>query len=266
MSQLFRSVVATQTNWHAHLMLRFIANSCVVVFLTILTQIGGLAWLIALFFRQRIFAFLLAYAALTIASIWIAPSFGRVALNCFDNGSLQVQSWMYCALNRNYVTPELRDVLIDTADELDQQYPGTETLVLDANFPFLDGFPLLPHLSHHDGDKVDLALFYRDETGYLPGATRSPIGYFAFEPGPTECTPRWPTLRWDFAFVQPMWRGYELDEERTAAVLRILSNDERVGKTFIEPHLVQSLGVAHPRIRFQGCRAARHDDHIHFQL
>ena len=247
-------------------MLRLITNSFVVLFLTMLTQIGGLAWLIALFFRQRIIAFPLAYAVLTMATVWIAPSFGRVALNCFDNGSLQVQSWMYCALNRNYVAPELRDVLIDTAKELDRQYPGTETLVLDANFPFFDGFLLLPHLSHDDGDKVDLAFFYRDETGYLSGATRSPIGYFAFEPGPTDCTPKWPTLRWDFDAVQPLWRDYQLEEARTAAVLRILSNDERVGKTLVEPHLVQSLRVAHPRIRFQGCRAARHDDHIHIQL
>ena len=125
---------------------------------------------------------------------------------------------------------------------------------------------MLPHLSHDDGEKADLAFFYRDETGYLPGATRSPIGYFAFEAGPTDCTPRWPTLRWDFGFLQPLWRDYALDEERMAAVIRILSSDERVGKTFIEPHLVQSLQVAHPRVRFQGCRAARHDDHIHFQL
>ncbi|MCY4336788.1 MAG: hypothetical protein OXC60_19205 [Litoreibacter sp.] len=245
---------------------RFVTNSSVVLFLTILTQIGGFAWLIALFFRQRLVAFILAYAALTTAAVWVAPNFGRVALNCFDDGPLQVQSLMYCALNRHYVTPELRDVLIDTADEMGRRYPGTETIVLDANFPFLDGFPLLPHLSHDDGEKADLAFFYRDETGYLPGVTRSPIGYFAFEPGPTDCTPRWPTLRWDFDILQPLWRDYALDEERMAAVMRILSSDERVGKTFIEPHLVQSLQVAHPRIRFQGCRAARHDDHIHFQL
>lgn len=247
-------------------MLRFITNSCVVVFLTILTQIGGLAWLIALFFRQKLVAFLLAYMALTTAAIWIAPSFGRVALSCFNDGSLQVQSWMYCALNRNYVAPELRDVLVETADELDRQYSGTQTLVLDANFPFSDEFPLLPHLSHDDGDKVDLAFFYRNEAGYLPGATRSPIGYFAFEPGLTDCTPGWPTLRWDFDFIQPFWRDYELVEARNAAVLGILSNDDRIGKILVEPHLVQSLDVAHPKIRFQGCRAARHDDHIHLQL
>ena len=247
-------------------MLRLIANSCVVLFLTILTQIGGLAWLIALFFRRRLIAFLLAYVALTTAAVWIAPNFGRVALSCLDSGPLQVQSWMYCALNRNYVAPELRSVLVETAKELDQRYPGTETLVLDANFPFFDGFPLLPHLSHDDGDKVDLAFFYQDKTGYLPGATRSPIGYFAFEPGPTDCTPRWPTLRWDFDFIQPFWRDYGLDEARNAAVLRILSSDDRIGKILVEPHLVEALRVTHPNIRFQGCRAARHDDHIHLQL
>lgn len=247
-------------------MRRFIANSSVFLFLTILTQIGGIAWLLALFFRLKIIAFLIAYASLTTVTVWIAPSFGRVALNCFDTGPLKVQSLMYCALNRHYVTPELKEVLIATAEEMDRLYPGTETLVLDANFPFLAGFPLLPHLSHDDGEKVDLAFFYRDETGYLPGATRSPIAYFAFEPGPNDCTPKWPTLRWDFGFLQPLWRDYELDEERMATVIRILSSDERIGKIFIEPHLVQSLQVTHPRVRFQGCRAARHDDHIHFQL
>jgi hypothetical protein len=247
-------------------MLRFITNACAFLFLTILTQIGGIAWLVAMFFRRRLVAFMLAYVALTAAAVWIAPNFGRVALSCFDDGPLQVQSLMYCALNRHYVTPELRDVLIDTAEEMDRRYPGTETLVLDANFPFWDGFPLLPHLSHDDGEKVDLAFFYRDETGYLPGATRSPIGYFAFEPGPTECTPTWPTLRWDLDIFQPLWRDYELDTERMAAIMRLLANDKRVGKTFIEPHLVHLLQVSHPRIRFQGCRAARHDDHIHFQL
>lgn len=247
-------------------MSRFIFHALVVLLLTILTQIGGLAWLIAVFVKQRLIAFVVAYAALTLAAIWVAPSFGRVALNCLDDGPLRVQSWMYCALNRNYVAPELRDVLIEAAETMHEQFPGTETLVLDANFPFLDGFPLLPHLSHDDGDKVDLAFFYRDETGYLPGATRSPIGYFAFEQGPTDCTPTWPTLRWDFDFLQPLWREYELDATRNAAVLRILSNDDRVGKIFVEPHLVQTLNVAHRNIRFQGCRAARHDDHIHFQL
>ena len=247
-------------------MLRVLCHFLVIMFLTILTQIGGIAWGIALFFRLRILAFVLTYTALSIATIWIAPNFGRVALNCFDDGSLQIPSVIYCALNRNYVSPELAQVLTETANAVDRGFPGTKTLVLDANFPFFDGFPLLPHLSHDDGEKADLAFYYKDEGDYLPGAIRAPIGYFAFEQGPTECVPKWPTLRWDFQFLQPFWRSYALEPERNKAVLQILSHDERVGKIFVEPHLVNALDVAHPKIRFQGCRAARHDDHIHMQL
>ncbi|MEL7181459.1 MAG: hypothetical protein AAFN63_16655 [Pseudomonadota bacterium] len=247
-------------------MLRFLLHATIVLLLTVLTQIGGLAWLAARVFRRKFLSFLLIYGAMTLAAVWIAPSFGRTALICTSDGPLQVQSWMYCALNRNYVVPELADVLEETALTMDQRYPGTITLVLDANFPFFDDFPLLPHLSHDDGEKVDLAFYYQDATGYLPGATRSPIGYFAFEQGPTNCATTWPSLRWDFATLQPIWPNYTPEPQRNRAVLQILADDPRVGRIFVEPHLVQSLDAAHPKIRFQGCRAARHDDHIHLQL
>jgi hypothetical protein len=265
-SHAIQQLLARTFWWHNQNVIRFLVHSFLIVFLTILTQIGGVAWLIAVFLPRRIIAFLCIYALLSISAIWIAPSMGRVALSCFEKGPLQVQSWMYCALNRTYVSPEIADILTKTAAEMDRQFPNTKTLVLDANFPFLQGFPLLPHLSHDDGDKVDLAFFYRDENGYLPGATRSPIGYFAFEQGPSDCKTDWPTLRWNFGFLQPFWQTYALDKPRNKAVLQILSNDARVGKIFVEPHLAQSLNVSHPKIRFQGCRAARHDDHIHFQL
>lgn len=247
-------------------MFRYLFHFFVFVLLTLLTQVGGIAWLVALAFRRTLLVFILFYAALSASVVWIAPTFGRVALSCLETGPLAVQSWMYCALNRNYVTPELADVLMDTAEEMDRRYPGTITLVLDASFPFLDGFPLLPHLSHDDGEKADLAFYYADATGYLPGAVRSPIGYFAFEQGPTHCPPAWPTLRWNFDAVQPIWPDYTLEPERNRTVLDVLSSDPRVGRIFVEPHLVESLGAASDSIRFQGCRAARHDDHIHMQL
>ncbi|MES0862392.1 hypothetical protein ABLN87_08525 [Ruegeria sp. SCPT10] len=211
-------------------------------------------------------SFLVFYAGLSIAAHVVAPQFGRVPLSCFDKGPLQIQSYFYCALNRHYVTPELAHVLTETAEEMDRVYPGTKTLVLDANFPFWNGFPLLPHLSHDDGKKADLAFYYSDAAGYLAGATRSPIGYFAFENGPSNCGASWPTLRWNLDVLQPFWHDYDLDDDRLRAVLEILSRDDRVQKIFVEPHLVTRLGVAHSKIRFQGCRAARHDDHVHFQL
>lgn len=68
------------------------------------------------------------------------------------------------------------------------------------------------------------------------------------------------------AWLQAGWHDYALDELRTAAQMDRFISDQRVGKIFIEPHLAQTLGLNDPKVRFQGCRAARHDDHIHIQL
>lgn len=218
-----------------------------------------------MFFKRRLLSFLLIYTALSLTAAHVAPHFGRIPLSCLDRGALQVQSPLYCALNRTYVTPDMAEVLKDTAARMTQASPGTITLVLDANFPFGE-FPMFPHLSHTDGIKADLALYYADETGYLPGVQRSPIGYFAFENGPTDCPEKWDDLRWDLQALQPLWRDLHLDTQRTKRLLTVLSTDPRVGKVFLEPHLKSRLGLGAPKIRFQGCRAARHDDHIHIQL
>jgi hypothetical protein len=74
------------------------------------------------------------------------------------------------------------------------------------------------------------------------------------------------TLRWNLTWLQPLWRNYRIEEARTRAAVSWLANDGRVEKVFLEPHLQQSLRVNYAKVRFQGCRAARHDDHIHFQL
>lgn len=248
-------------------MLRLSLHICAFVLLTALTQLGGIAWVLS---RQRsrpTLAFVGFYAVLTLLAVWLAPLTGRTALSCFERGPLQVQSWFYCATNRIYVTPELKTVLEDAAERVEEDYPGTQTLVLDANFPFLTGFPLLPHLSHDDGEKVDLAFYYADAAGdHSPGQTRSPIGYFSFEDGPTECPDSLLSLRWDLDWLQSLWKGFELEPQRNRLLVEILARDPRVAKIFIEPHLKQSLGLTSNKIRFQGCRAARHDDHIHVQL
>lgn len=247
-------------------MLRASGHIAWIAVLKLLTQVGGLAWLIACLFQRRWLAFVALYAALSIAALWIAPVLGRVPLPCAGE-TLRMQSWMYCVLNRHYVVPEMAEVLDETAEKAADRHPGTVTLVLDANFPFIDGFPLLPHLSHDDGRKADIAFFYADrQRRYLPADTRSPIGYFAFEQGPTNCPDRILPLRWDLDWLQPMMRDLPPDVARMKTALRLLSADPRVGKILLEPHLVQAWGVAHPKVRFQGCRAARHDDHIHIQL
>lgn len=245
---------------------KMVAHLAIVLVLTAATQVGGLAWLIAMRFRHRALSFLLAYAGISLAALWIAPVFGRVPLSCSSGGPLRVQSWAYCLLNRNYVVPELHDAGSDLAAHLSREFPGTITLALDGSFPFFDSFPLLPHLSHDDGRKLDLALFYAERGEYLPGRVRSPIGYFAFENGESDCPQVLPTLRWDLAWLQPMMAPLDLEPARTRAALEWLANDPRVRRVFVEPHLKERLAVASEKIVFQGCRAARHDDHIHFEI
>ncbi|MEO1276972.1 MAG: hypothetical protein AAFV96_16880, partial [Pseudomonadota bacterium] len=89
-------------------------HGAAIIVLALLTQVGGLAWLFALAARRRGLAFLMLYAVFSVASVWVAPVFGRVALPCVG-GALSLQTPLYCALNRHYVTPELKAVLIDHA-------------------------------------------------------------------------------------------------------------------------------------------------------
>ena len=243
-----------------------VLHACLVLALTVLTQVGGIAYVIALGFRRRFWAFVLVYVALSLVATQTAPLFGRVPVPCLGEGALQMRSPVFWALNRGYVTPELLAVSQDMAAHQADQHPGTVTQVLDAGFPFITGFPLLPHLSHDDGTKADIAFWYAQEGNFLPGATRSPLGYFAFEQGPTDCPPAWLTLRWDMAWLQPIWPDYDLDEGRTRTALTWLAANDRVDKVFIEPHLRDRLGLQGQKIRFQGCRAGRHDDHIHIQM
>lgn len=266
--------------------MNFIWRFLLVLLLTALTQIGGLAYLVALGMARlagwrkgaaTFLSFLFVYTVATFLTGQVATVFGRVPLSCGQaDMPLSVRSPLFCALNRNYVTPAVKTAAIALARHMEAAYPGTVTLALDANFPFLPGFPLLPHLSHNDGGKLDVAFYYKTADGEpLNGVTRSPLGYFAFEqPQPGDvlpCAGRHDrlTFRWDLDALQPMFRRLPLDEARTAAAISWLSTsgkDLGVEKIFIEPHLARTLGVENEIVRFQGCRAARHDDHIHFQV
>lgn len=245
-------------------------------FLTILTQVGGFAWVIATLSKGRkIMVFIILYAATYFAVPQIAQHYDREPLPCFatEETPLRAQSPLYCLLFRNYVTPELADLTIALAKDMDANYPGTITQYLDANLPF-GRMPLLPHLSHNDGLKIDLAFFYENGEGdYLPAKTRSPVGYWAFETpsagASPACISQFPSLRWDLAWMQPLLPDRPLEAERTRAMVRWLLGPGRalgVKRMFLEPHLVENLDVSADIMRFQGCRAARHDDHIHIEI
>lgn len=248
-------------------MARWLGHGALILGLTLLTQLGGLAWLVALRFRRRLVAFAAAYALLLVIANLAAPTLGRMPLPCWGE-PLRMQSPVYCLTMRNFVTPEMADVARAAAVRVAADHPGSITLALDGGFPFLKGMPLLPHLSHDDGVKLDFAFFYQTPTGaYLPGKTRSPVGYWAFEGAdPAACSPVWLTARWNMGWLQPLWPDRPIEPHRTTALVRALLGDTRITKVFLEPPLAERLGLTDARLRFQGCRAARHDDHIHTQL
>ncbi|MFO1058941.1 MAG: hypothetical protein U1E53_18480 [Dongiaceae bacterium] len=269
--------------------LRILVPAALFLALTALTQIGGIAWLLGCATARlpglrrrpapvRIAAGLLCgvllYAALTLAVVPpLAAAMGRARLPCgSDGGALVAATPLNCALNRSYVRPAVLALLEALAAEAARRFPGSRLTVLEGSFPFVDGFPMLPHLSHRDGRKVDLAYFYRDAAdGHaIPGGSPSPLGYFVYErPGPGEtpsCAGRWTPLRWDLPWLQPDPPRWVIDPERTAWMVGWLTARPEVTRLFIEPYLAQRLAVTGGKVRFQGCRAARHDDHLHIEV
>jgi hypothetical protein len=256
-----------------------------VAVLTALTQVGGailpLALIAGRWFPWRgatrvlgiTVMFLAIYAG---ASIFVVPPLaalgGRVPLPCAGEPLRTLP--VLCAFNRHYANPRVVALAEAAATDVAEEFPGSVLVALDASFPFFQGFPLLPHLSHDDGNKLDLSYFYANANGdYLPATTRSPIGYWAFEqPAPgeeTSCPDRWITGRWDMDVLQPLFPDLPLEPQRTRFVLdRILSIGPTRGlqRVFLEPYLARRLGVASSALGFQGCNAARHDDHIHLQI
>lgn len=258
--------------------LRLAGDAAATLALSLVTPAAGLAWAAAAVSTRRdwfrrfgmtgfAMVFSLAYGLAYGAAHLAAPAFGRVPLPC-SGKVLRMHSPLYCITLRNFVTPELRDVARDAAQAVAAAHPGTVTLALDGSLPFFDGLPLFPHLSHDDGEKLDFAFYYADAQGYAPGQTASPLGYFAFERVPPEtCPPAFPTLRWEMGWFQPFVDpDLRLEPDRTTTLIRALLADPRLGKVFVEPPLAASLGLSDDKLRFQGCRAARHDDHIHIQL
>lgn len=251
-----------------------------VLLLTAVTQIGGVALLLCIpafawvgrrlgnhgrAMRAGVCAilFAVAYLGASVVTIPLAGAFGRVPLSCglIGDAPYGPRTIWTCLLNRHYATLPARRALQKISVGLTE----SGIAYLDAGFPFFDWFPLIPHLSHRDGRKIDLTFIYADSS-----STPSPIGYWEFvqpRPGdPRPCAGREGLFRWDLAWLQPLFPAAALDEPRTANLLRALIRSPAVKRIFIEPHLRRRLGVDHAKMRFQGCRAARHDDHIHVEF
>ena len=220
--------------------------------------------------------FLLLYLSFSLVVLPIlAPIFGRTSLPLW--GNLKPLNFGTCLLNRHYVTPQLKSQMENLGDEMSNMFPGTKTNYLDANFPFFDGFPLLPHLSHNDGKKLDLAFYYIDGTTGNPSSSApSVIGYGVYEDPRVGEVNTAEVCRqggyWQYELIGkivPQWKKekFNIDETRTSALIKLLAESEVTSKVFIEPHLKSRWGLsAYNKSRFHGCHAVRHDDHIHTQV
>lgn len=256
------------------------------VLLTLLTQVGGIVLLFSygisrlpVFPNFRKFRTLVVFILLYfVTSIFIIPPMaslnGRVPLNIF-NQTLRPLNFMTCLLNRHYVRDELKQSVLEISQQMNQKYPGTILYYLDASFPFIDKYPLLPHLSHNDGKKLDICFFYKSIQGEKLRGHPSIIGYGVYEgPKPSETNmPQYCRSAgyWQYGIMKkiiPQFRkkNFLFDEARTKSLILNLVQHKNIKSIYIEPHLKERLKLSDPKIKFHGCFAVRHDDHIHINL
>ena len=250
-------------------------------FLTALTQIGGLVYLLSVsLFRKlkvtRVIPKAILFLALYVVTIFaivpfLAPFFGREKIK--HTKLIKPTNYMTVFLNRNYVVHEINSVL--SAAEKELEGTGIHLNYLDANFPFILGFPLLPHLSHNDGRKLDLSLVYETPEGEISTKQKSRSGYGVFEEPKSgefdqiiKCKINDYYL-YDYSKHLTFGRkneelGFSLNG--TKALIKSLIKQPQLEKLFIEPHLKARLNLLHDKVRYHGCHAVRHDDHIHFQV
>ena len=264
--------------------------------LTLLSQIGGLVLLVCLpvfnFINEKvkekigrnvlkISTFCLFYALTTFFIVPpLAASFGRVRMPYSDeNPNLKPHNFYSVLLNRNYVTPQLRAVTEGVAAKMTLKYGDTCVLAyLECNFPFIDGYQLYPHLSHNDGQKIDLSFQYLDAATKQPTSERpSWLGYGVCEEPkageenqPEMCYERG---EWQYNFMRkyiiPQWRkqDFVFNANQTHDLIRFFLADNHVNFVLIEPHLKKRLGFETvPKVRRPPCEAVRHDDHIHVAI
>lgn len=264
-------------------MLKSLRKLLIFAFLTVLTQIGGVVYLLSdLLFSSKekdsgmkqIVAFVLLYLIATYLIVpSVAPNYGRVKIE--DNDHLKAHSFFYKLTNRNYVRPEMHEALQDIANDFEKKHENIQVVYLDAGFPFFENFPLFPHLSHNDGKKIDISLVYTDSEGQLTNDKPSRTGYGVYE-GPLDdeidqiatCKDQG---KWQYDFPKYLSLGskqesLDFSARGTKDLVKSIVRNKNVEKIFLEPHLVSRMNLSSNKIRYHGCNAVRHDDHIHFQI
>ncbi|HYG15882.1 MAG TPA: hypothetical protein VEC12_09025 [Bacteroidia bacterium] len=270
--------------------LKFTYRLVIFLLLTLVTQVGGIIYLVSLLpflfitiknrwlLRvSRVMSFIILY---TVCSLWIIPALakanGRVTLPVRSNPYLKPAVPITWLFNRHYVKPGLKALMEQESREMTVKYDGLITFYLEANFPFFNGYPLWPHITHDDGNKLDLAFYYtKPNAGAQQKGSPSIIGYGVCEPPkpgeinlPEKCEDEG---HWKYNFMskyipQGKKKDFVFDEDKTKELLNRLAKNGKVRMIFIEPHLKQRFKVKDAKVRMHGCWTVRHDDHIHISV
>jgi len=260
------------------LVLKILLHILFFSFLTVVTQIGGLIYLIAVLStkdkvkRTTLFTILYLFSTFLITP-YLAPFFGREKIK--ETNFLKAHSFFYKLTNRNYVKPKLNKAISQIAADFGNKNNGIRMVYLDANFPFIDKFPLLPHLSHNDGKKIDISLIYENTNKQLTNKKPSISGYGIYEePTRNEYNQNKICKKqgyWQYDFPKYLTLGtinknIKFSKKGTRDLIKCILREKSIGKLFIESHLKKRMNIVNQKVRFQGCKAVRHDDHIHLQL
>jgi hypothetical protein len=259
-----------------------------VVFLTAITQIGGVILLICLpifsFIKKRIhqkwlyrtanlLTFLLIYLTTTFMIVpHIAKVFGKVPLPIMNHKNVKPTNILYCIMNRHYVKPQLKKMTENVANQLTKSYPNAEIRYMDGSFP-IGKFRLLPHFDHSKGESLDVALFYKNSDGKHTNLKTSTSGYGVFvEPQkgernrPYECQCEG---YWQYSFTEYLTFGKNpltFDKEITHQMVQLFAREKHLRYMLLEPHVRERMGYDSKKFRLQHCRAVRHDDHLHIRI
>lgn len=261
----------------------FLCHLIMVFLLTITSQVGGLIWMVVFMVfaglkkKFSIWIQLLTFVIIYLVFIFtalpmIAKSYGKVPLPRSEAGNLIPHHALYYLFNRNYATPDTKAELIKIANEIHKKDPNLKLVYLDASWPIGTEIPLLPHISHSNGRKVDLCFAYKKDGQYVDYGN-STTGYGNFIPPqqgesdlPGHCLSRGKHL-YDFAkYLQLGKKEIEFDITGTKLIMDELCKSDKMIRIFLETHLVERLDLQDKRVRAAGCWAVRHDDHIHFQM
>ena len=252
--------------------LKLFGHLIIIIVLTVVTQVGGLIWLVSIIISSfknwnKRYVFTIIYLIFNLILVPpVAAYFGREELPWF-NENLEAKIIFYPLAFRNYVKPELKNLLFESSKS-----SNIKITYLDANFPFLDGFPLLPHLSHDDGEKIDLSFQYTNKDGSKTDKKPSFFGYGAYVKTKNVTSDNCLNKGyWQYDFTKYLNLGenndLKFDSNSTRELITSLLNQSNTQKIFIKPYLKKSLRLENEsKIRFHGCQAVRHDDHIHLQI